>query len=270
MNPERWEDFVQTIRRTVALGLVAALAACADGVGPSGFEQLDADLALVAVEMTAQDVELMGGPGALFGVPGLPGHFACGTVQRGNGSLSVERTCTYFDADGNEQDAYDVTTTASIALHLEVDGAIEHGQFSATVARVRDLTVTGLAGDETSRTWNGTGTGAVNRVRPTRAGEQTEFDLQETESIADLVIPVPRAPDAWPLGGTITKHVIVAITGGPRDGTAHERDLTITFDGTQFATVTVNGETFTVDLARRRHAGPNGRPLRGGRGPLRG
>jgi hypothetical protein len=179
----------------------------------------------------------------------------------------VTRTCTFLDADGNEQDAYDSLTTASVVLHFEVTGSVEHGEFSATMSRVRDLTVTGLEGVESAMTWNGTGADDISRVHPARDGGETQFDLSAEETITDLVIPVPRSAVGWPLSGTITKHVLVTITGGPRDGTSRERDIAITFDGTQFATVTVNGETFTIDLAQRRHReAPGGRGRGRGRG----
>ena len=53
------------------------------------------------------------------------------------------------------------------------------------------------------------------------------------------------------------------------DGEQHTRDVTIVFDGTQYAQVTVNGETFTVDLANRQHMGRHGRQGPGGPGQHR-
>jgi hypothetical protein len=238
------------------LGAAATLAACSEGTGPADLSDLDADLATVTAEVAAQDIELMRGPGGPlgFGMPALRGRFECGTFE--HRELTITRTCTFLDADGNEQDAYDSLTTASVVLHFEVTGSVEHGEFSATMTRVRDLTVTGLEGVETAMTWNGTGSDDITRVHPTRDGGETQFDLSAEETITDLVIPVPRSDTGWPLSGTVTKRVVITITGGPRDGTSRERDVTIAFDGTQFATVTVNGETFTVDLAQRRHREP--------------
>ena len=43
----------------------------------------------------------------------------------------------------------------------------------------------------------------------------------------------------------------VTFIGGPRDGETITRRTTLEFNGTQYATLTVNGETFQVDLARR-------------------
>jgi hypothetical protein len=68
-----------------------------------------------------------------------------------------------------------------------------------------------------------------------------------------VVIPVPKTETSWPKSGTITRNVTVTFTGGEKGGTTEQRTATITFDGTQFATVTVNGDTFKFDLAGRGH-----------------
>lgn len=233
---------------------------------------LDRDVALFAADAAGQDVEVMRGPGGRFGL-GLgadPGSFECGTVER-NG-MTVTRTCVFFDKDGAfDEDglplAYDPVATESVMVHVEMTGSVDRGDWgSSSVNRVRDVTVTGLAGTETSATWNGSGSGTMSRIHQTRDGDEMQMDMSSTEAVRDVIIPVPRTQTSWPLGGTISKSVSVTITGGPRDGTTHERDVTIRFDGTQYATVTVGGETFTVDLANRQHMGRHGK--RGGpRGP---
>ena len=235
------------------IGAAAALAACAqDTAAPDATAQLDRDIAVVATDAAAQDVELMRGPGGFFGfgLPADPSRFECGSWERRG--VTITRTCTFLDANGNPQDAYDPETTASVTVHAEVTGSIERGDWSATsFSRVRELTASGLLGDETSITWNGTGSGSMTNVRQTRAGDEIQFDMTSSATVTDVVIPVPRTATSWPLSGTVSKTVTVTITGGPHDGATRTRDVTITFDGTQYATVTVNGETFTVDLARR-------------------
>jgi hypothetical protein len=232
----------------------AALAGCSqDTVAPAATAQLDQDIAVVTTDATAQDVELMRGPGGVFGLglPADPGRFECGSFAWGG--VTITRTCTFLDADGNPQDAYDPETTASVTLHAEVTGSVERGDWSATsFSRVRDLTATGLLGDETSITWNGSGSGTMSNVRQNRAGDTVQFDLTSSGTVTDVVIPVPRTLTSWPLSGTVSRTATVSITGGPNDGATRTRDVTITFDGTQYATVTVNDQTFTVDLAQRR------------------
>jgi len=256
-----------TLTRIAVLGLALAIAGCADdGTGPDGTTTFDGDVALFAADAAGQDIEIMRGPGGRFGLglPAEPGSFECGTVERN--AMTITRSCVFYDAAGAEQSAYDAETTASVTMHVEMTGSVERGNWgSSSVSRVRDIVVTGLAGAETSLTWSGTGSGTMSRIRQTREGGEVLMEMTGSEQATDVVIPVPRTPDGWPLGGTIATHVSVTITGGPQDGTTHERDVTIVFDGTQYATVTVGGETFTVDLANREHRGRHGR--HGGGGP---
>jgi hypothetical protein len=257
---------MRSIVTRAAVGLCAVLAACSnDSSAPDQDALLDRDVALVTADAAARDIELMRGPGGPmgFGLPAAPGRFECATAERG--PMTIARTCTFRDATGAVQDAYDSVTTESVTVHAEMSGDLGREDWSASVSGVRDFVATGLAGAETSITWNGMGTETMTRVRELADGEEHRFDMSGTETVTDVVIPVPRRPAGWPLSGTIARHVTVTLTGGPRDGQPHERDVTITFDGTQFATVTVNGESFTMDLARRQHAG---RPHRGpGHGP---
>jgi hypothetical protein len=248
-----------------ALGLaLAALAACStEGTGPdftpAQARILNRDVALVAADGASQDIELMGGPGGNLGMGLAPGlaaadehdvPFRCGTHTRDG--LTVTRTCTFKDGAGATQSAYDPQTTASVVVHAEIEGTITRPNWTATVDRVRDLTVSGLAGAETQRTWNGTGSGTSSRSRHTEGGEERQYDVTATGTITNVVVPVPRRPDGWPLSGTIAKQVTVEISGGPRDGQTVTRSVTITFNGTQFVPITVNENTFTFDLKIRR------------------
>ncbi|HEX9728291.1 MAG TPA: hypothetical protein VGA37_07300 [Gemmatimonadales bacterium] len=248
---------------------VAALAACSDGtVDPlTGITLLDRDVALLAADGIARDVEVMRGPGGPFGLglPADPGRFECGAVEH-NG-VTVNRTCVFLDAGGAEQASYDPDATASVIVHAEVSGTPEHGPRggAAAIDRTSDMTASGLAGAETSVVWNGTGHGTMSHSRVTPEGDAVSFDMSSTQSVSEMEIPVPRTEDGWPLGGTVTMSVTVSVSGGPGDGTTHQRDVMIVFDGTQFAAVTVNGEVMTVDLAERRNVLPPHR----GRGPGR-
>lgn len=250
-----WRWTVNGTVRTLAFGALALAAACSqEGTSPADVA-LDQDVALFSADAAGQDIEFMRGPGGRFGMglPALPDRFECG--DHAPPGLTVTRTCTFYDADGNEQDAFVAGETDRVVVHVEIEGSIDRGPWSGTVSRVRDFEVAGLLGDDSTATWNGSGSGAMTRIRQTRDGGEVQMDLTSEETVTDVVIPVPRRPDGWPLSGTITSSVSVTFTGGPRDGETVTRDVTITFDGTQYATVTVNGETFTIDLANRQHAG---------------
>jgi hypothetical protein len=246
-------------RELITAGMIAGAAACSrDGAGPSASDLvIDQVVANVSADAAARDVEFMHGPGGLlgFGFHRDRLHFDC--ADGSAHGLTVIRSCIFKNANGDSQPTYDTLTTASVSVHLTVTGTVDRDHFSETVNDVRDFVVTGLAGRETERIWNGTGSGSSTPVRD--ADDATvQFELTHHESETDVVIPVRPTDQNWPRSGTLQKHVTVKITGGSKDGTTETRDVTITFDGTQFATVTVNGDTFQVDLASR------GRPERHG------
>ncbi len=83
-----------------------------------------------------------------------------------------------------------------------------------------------------------------------------------TSSVEGLTLPLPSEDEPrWPLAGTITTEM--SVSGGPRAG---DHRVTIEFDGTQFATVTIDGETMTVDLEERRKGRHHGFGPRSGQG----
>lgn len=236
-----------------AVGALATLAACsATEPNSSADPNVTLDVATVATELGAQDVESMHGPGGSFGfgLRGDPGHFNCDPA--GRDGLTIVRTCTYEDADGLAQTEYDSNTTATVSVHTEISGAFDRGRWSATMDRTSDLVVSGLAGANTTMIWNGSGAGTSTKVKTSDSSETRQYDMTFSGTITDVVIPVPRTATSWPLSGIIARDVTVTFTGGPRDGTTVTRSTTLEFNGTQYATLTVNGETFQVDLAGRR------------------
>jgi len=262
-----------------ALGVAVALTlgACSDSTAPDALDSaLDADLAVVAADATIEDFHLMSAPLA-FGVPGARGVSAAaqaagpamangpagrpGGMGGLGGALSGTREVTFFDADGNQQDAYDAETTASIHVVVEVAGEVSREFWSASLERSRDMTISGLAGQETERTFNGEGSEAVSRSRHFEDGTSRTYDMDGTFTYSDVVVPVPGSDTPWPLSGTITRHVSVEIVNGPNGDRSVTRDVTIVFDGDETATVTIGDETFEVDLSTR----PGHFPLRGRR-----
>lgn len=257
---------MRTLIQALSAGAAAlVLTACSsEAPAPTDVSSVNADVATFTAEAVGQDIEFMHGPGGFlgFGLRGGLGGFECTSFE--GDFVTVERTCTFYDGLGAVQSGYDSLTTASASIHVSASGAIDRGDWgSSSFSRVRDLTVTGLEGAETSRTWNGSGSSTMTGFHTSRDGDSVQMNLASTGSITDLVVPVPRTESSWPLSGTIAFSVTVRFTGGPHDGETVTRDVTVTFDGTQYATVTVNGETFTIDLARRRCTGGgdhDGRP----------
>lgn len=253
---------MRTTAKVGTLGIVAFLAACQGspttttdpGLSPS----LDRDVATVAADAVGEDVEMMGGPGGAlgFGIGAAPAsdstdgrRLFCDTHTRGG--LALTRTCAFYDADGVEQSAYDPELTASVVLHVTVQGTVDHDRWSAEVDRTRDLTATGLLGLETSRTWNGTGHGSVLRSTHADSTETRTYDLSYETTVIDVIVPVPKTDGSWPLSGTVARVVDVTITGGPRDGQTVHRTVLVTFNGTRYVPIVVNDQTFTLDLLTR-------------------
>jgi len=252
---------MKRINRCVRAGTVLAVAlafgACDDATGPETLDDaVVLDMAVLAADATLEDVAMWGQPlgfgGLPAAVPGRPG---------GHGDFSGEfsgtRAVTFFDEDGNEQDAFNRLTTESVHLIREIAGHITRDNFSADIARARDMTVSGLAGEETHRTWNGSGTEEVSRTGVLEDGTERSHSMSGAFEYDDVVVPVPGSDPRYPVSGTITRSMTATLTRPDRTVT-RSVEIVITFDGTAIATAIVNGEAMEIDLAAR--AGRN--PLR--------
>ena len=221
---------------------VLALAACSDTVGPDAVEDnLTLDVAMIAADAA---IDELGDMGLLFGGGALPAPSEAAT-------RTVTHTATFFDANGDEQGARDPLTTASIHLVIEATHEFERDSWTATGSRMHDLVITGLLGEETERTVNGTGSATVTRSQHADEDGARTYDMSSTSVIDNVVHPVPRTDDAWPLSGTITRNVTINVVNGPNGDVTRSRTVVITFDGTSEATMTVDGEFFKIDLSTR-------------------
>ncbi len=236
------------LARTGSLALLTtiALAACNGPNGPSEEDlALNEAVAAVAADAAVEDVKQMFV--TLGAEPALGASYDAAAPPR-----DFSRTVTFYDIGGIMMDAYDPVTTASINIAVAASGTVEREGWTATVSRNRDMTVSGLEGDETSRTWNGTGTGAVTGSRHTDEHGDRTYDMSSSVLIVDVVRDLPRDLNPWPASGTITRTVIVTITTA--DGVVtRERTAVLTFTGGQFATLTITGHdgVYEVDLAAR-------------------
>ena len=213
----------------------------ASGTAATAFDALSRDLQ-VADSLTH-------GPCNPFGLPlRIPSgcafdaatvSFLCTDAHDG---LTDVHGYQFLDAAGVPQAAYDSVATASIRFQSHLSGVTTRGP-SSIVDDERALVESGMAGDEASRTWNGSG--SSSRQDSVRAPDGSLLLVHRVSStaVADVVVPKPWAPDSWPLRGTITTHLL-------ESGGRASLDLTsvLTFNGTRFATLAVGDSTFTVDL----------------------
>lgn len=266
------------------LGLAAVSAACsADSMNPIQISADDVDQAAVisASDATAEDVSVMtasdmtmsGGAVASRTDGGLllsrvpmantpsyewtfggtctfaNGRFTCPPIS--NGGLTLTRDYAFFDANQTAQSAYDASTTASANFHVLVTGVHTALTGADTVNRERNLTVSGLAGAETSRTWNGTGTRTDGGYRQDATATRN-YDTNDNVTVANVVVNLPRSSNPWPISGTITRQISgtakVSRLGVSKSFSV-DRTVTITFNGTQQAAVMVNGNSYTLDLS---------------------
>jgi hypothetical protein len=232
---------------TLALALFAA--ACSDATAPETFEEgIDYDMAIVAADATLEDVAMWSSPlgfGAPAPVPGRPGGH-----DGWSGDFSGTREVTFYDADGLEQSAYDALTTEMIHIQHEIEGEVVRDGWTVHVQRQRDKTVSDLAGTETHRTWNGTGSEHVTRSGFTLEGAERSYDAEGTFTYHDVVVPIPGSDPRYPVSGTVTRHMTVTVTG-PGGTRTREVDIVVTFDGDSTATAIVNGEPREIDLTTR-------------------
>jgi hypothetical protein len=248
---------------TGILGLAIGLPACSNDMttttpSSSSDLQLNHDVAVVEGDNSGEDVEMMGGPQGDFGfgialaaeVGPIAARFFCQSKTRDH--LTVTRSCVFKDSTGTVQNGYDPQTTEEVDIDAAVKGDLSRWSWSASVDRSRHIVVSGLTGHETTRTWDGTGSGTISRSRHTYGGESRTYDMSYTTTITSVVVPVPHSEDHWPLSGSIARHVTVKFVGGPRDGQTVNRDVTVTFNGTRYVPAVVNGESFTLDLRTRR------------------
>lgn len=234
----------------VSILAVLAGAACSDTSAPGELDLLNADVAVVAAD------------GALEGM-----HMMGGLVMDGRAPVDGARTVTCYDEAGVEQEACDRLTTATMVIAVDRSGTVEREFWSASIERHSELTVTGLLGEETVRTFNGGGTEKVTRSHHTDEYGTRTYDMSVAVSFDNVVVPVPGSESPWPLSGSITRNIVVVITNGRNGDETINRVVTVTFNGTQYATIDVNGEVSELDLGTRpgRFFGPLHEHMR--RGP---
>jgi len=265
-----------TLRAASALTVTLALAACGDAaptenpVSASVAAATTLDVATIAGDAATEDVETFKvNRGALgfaqfadferFGrwdpcpYDGTAARFICAPKARG--PFNATRSYAYADAAGAAQSAYGATTTASANFRWTLAGTITKRRWSGTVARERDVTLSGLLGSNSTVTVNGTGSSERQRTRFAKDGVDganaiaREYELEGSAVVKDVVTAAVRLPDAWPASGTITRNHSVTRTDAVNGTRITTRTSVVTFNGTQFVPLTVNGTEFTLDLA---------------------
>jgi len=254
------------MNRTLATAGILVLAACSDATNPGDSASLreTLDLATVAGDAVAEDVSLLRTQAGAFGgitseatrtgawrndctFSANTGRFVCPDYTRSG--ISLARSFALLDAQGMPQSAFNATTTASANFVTTIAGAIARENFSATISRQRNITVSGLAGNESTHIVNGTGATSNTRSRHSDDGPERSYSMTETTGIVNVVVPFPHTSGAWPLSGSITRQISLSRDGEQGSPRARSRTATVTFNGTQLVPLVVGDRTLTLDLA---------------------
>jgi hypothetical protein len=253
---------------TGATALLVATA-CSDSTAPSSRvsdNEAAVDLAVSAGASVATDLGLlMAGEadgmtfttGAERGDAQLAATTGCSVVDgrrvcsaTTDGGLTLTRSFAFYDASNALQPRFDPATTASINFQMSVSGTITRPRVTSTISHERNMTLSGLAGTETERSWNGTGSGSENSTATGDRGTRTYVGTTK-DTTTNVVFKLPRSENPWPQSGTIVHRTDATATfEGAQSGSrtiAHR--AVVTFNGTSTATLQIGTRTCSLDLA---------------------
>src|SRR6266536_1245345 len=181
------------------------------------------------------------------------GLVTCSSTHDG---LTITKTFSFTTSAGTVQSAPDSTTNTVVA-HSDVSGTVTRRDSAvSTVHHVSDQTVTGLAIGSTQRTVNGTARGDESTAGNSDKGAFTAVRAVG-DTIKGLVIPLQDGHPTYPTAGTVIRQMKVTVTVTGEAATTKERRETITYNGSDTATlvITQDGTTKTCTLPL-----PRGKP----------
>ena len=233
--------------------LLGVVAACADETtGPQALtDEVDATaeaLALaegLALPGTNTDRETGAAPTGTLSQPcrynETEGRWVCAPIVR-NG-LTFHRSFAYLDENGEPMRRFDANLTAATNTRNAVNGTLLREDATIQIRSAGEMTISGLLGEETSRTFDGREIGRREIDVVTDQGPAHSVIEFANRSIA-VVIPVVRQTDAttrvrpWPLSGqTVRGHAVTATRNG-ETRTERWRETT-TFNGTAIVPVEI-------------------------------
>jgi hypothetical protein len=259
-------------RASSAIALATVVAACGDSAGSTEptdtspvAQAVTLDVATVAGDAAKEDAETFKVNRGAFGIAqatdferfsrwdpcpfdATSKRFVC--VERSRGPFTYNRSYAYADSAGAAQSSYSATLTGSANFKWSVAGTITKDRWNGSMSRNRDITVSGLLGANSTVIVNGTGAAERSRTvfRQDSSGLSRSYDMQSSTVIANVVTPAIALPDAFPASGTVTRNFTVTKTGVVNGETTFTRNSVVTFNGTQFVPLVVNGKEFTLDL----------------------
>ena len=243
--------------------LVAALAGCGKSttpVTPGNLTQTSANQIATQIGFLA----LLGGttqvPGASMMVTDGLGIAATARVRPASAQFDTTVTDSnfswsmgvhWYDADGVEQGAYDSLTTTRVVVDAHAHGTATGEGHSMTIGSTSHLQLDGTATHQTQLTANATRADSISSSFTGPAGESS-FVMTCAGAIVNVVHIKPQSEHPWPESGTATWNVHaheVAHTPHGNAERSYMAEVAVTFNGTRYAALVVNGEYhYTLDL----------------------
>jgi hypothetical protein len=240
---------VRMIHAAIAAAALGGVAACTEAVAPELSDvEVVQDLALSSGDAIALDVSELVANEVFGGFGGAP------AMDNAPAEVTVTRSRTCYDENGTAQDQCDGLTTASMRIQVTLDGTRQRENFIANIHRTRDLVISGLLGQETSRTHNGVGT-ANDTTTLQRSGFTRTVRESSVDSVVNIVFNLPHANNPWPVSGQIIRNVNATITiTGPREETRTiSRRVVVTFpaDAQGNVSIQIGTNACTLNLVTR-------------------
>jgi hypothetical protein len=176
------------------------------------------------------------------------GRWTCAPVMENN--LTIVRSYAFFDAAGQPMKVRDDLTTSSVNFQLSVNGTVARDTtFSGVVHRTRNMTVSGLLGNETTRRWDGFGASADTNTHRSALTTRT-YAGRSVDSLKAVVFAQPRTPSSYPLSGTMVRSVAYLVTsvGRGNERRSVDRRVVITYNGTENVQLQSGSVTCTLHL----------------------
>lgn len=198
------------------------------------------------------DVEVSSQSSVLTTSSLVDGIVVADTARNNRGNLTITRVNVFYDSLGNTYDHYVADTTIALDRMLTISGTRTnmHETRTSTLEHSDSTRIVGISPEETIRTLNGEGERHVT-------SEFLSYDSTKTHSfegnyewaLEDLTV---EKENPYPLSGTVYVDVSRYRESSMGDSTTTmsvETSLTVVFDGTNIATVTLaDGTTFTINL----------------------
>lgn len=243
-------DTIAAMVTTAGSAVVNDLDVIGSAESTIGFQFSPAGISGVSMSVSRSG-ELMAGfaPASGCTLNAATGRFDCPPVT--NNGLTLTRSFAFYNAAGQSLSKWNDTTVASVNLTTTESGVRANTTGADTISGSRNMTVSGLAGHNTTRTWNGTGSRSVGGYYTDSAASRT-YDHSENATFTNVLVTLPRSANPYPTSGSISRQVNAAGTvtkGGKSRSFSASRTVTVTFNGTEFVPMTIGSTAYTLDLA---------------------